>query len=297
MDQGTRILIIGGSSFVGRHLFAKLGPSRVLATYCRRPIEHGVYFDALSMRLSDVIKTPHVFSHAVLLLGDTHPDSCAADIPRSYALNVKSLQAILASLKELRLKPVFASSEFVFDGTRGNYVEGDPVHPILTYGKQKVEVERFLQETCDNYLIVRFAKILGTERSDGTLLTNWLDVFERERTIRCAADQFFSPIHVEDVVEAILRLIERDCQGLFHVAGEKPFSRLGLLELLVARLRAQTQIHVKVVPCSIHDFPLRERRPLNVSMRPDKFIKSTGIRISSMEELCDRLVGRVAASV
>ena len=297
----SRILILGGSSFVGRHLAARLGPQGALATYCHSPLELGVYFDALTMRLPEIITSPKDFSHAVVLLADTDPDSCAVDPQRSWRLNVESIQAILDDLARWEIIPVFASSEFVFDGTKGDYTEDDLASPTLTYGKQKLTVEHELQRRGGRYLIVRFAKIVGLKRGDGTLFTSWMEAIERGQTaLRCAADQVFSPIAVQDVVEAIVRLIAQGCTGLFHVAGPAAYSRVELLELLVARLRTSPERSLRelsqamnIVPCSIRDFDLREPRPLNVSMKPDRLVAATDIQLSCVEGLCDQLVGGV----
>lgn len=294
--MNRRILVLGGSSFVGGHLAARLGPARALATYCRTPVEDGVYFDALTMRLSEILTRPEEFSHAVILLADTDPDSCAADRKRSWKLNVACVTAMLTDLERWGIVPVFASTEFVFDGVDGDYREDDPPHPILTYGEQKLTVERELQRRGGPCLMLRFSKIYGLQRGDDTLLTNWLEAIERgQTTIRCAADQIFSPIAVQDVIEAIIRLIDRNHTGLFHVSGPAAYSRLALLEGLIARLRAMGPVPVTVVPCSIHDFALREKRPVNVSMKPDRLVAATDLRLHRVEDFYDQLISGVPA--
>ncbi len=284
------ILILGASGFVGRALFARLGAQRATPTYCRTPIEHGVQFDACTTRISDVLDNPEAYSHAVILLGDTKPDSCAANQGTSYAANVEGVLAVIEDLVSWQIKPILFSSEFVFDGTTGSYTEDDAVNPILTYGKQKVEVEHYLQERLDDYVILRLAKTYGRQRGDGSLFTQWLEQLERERTIVCANDQIFSPIAVDDVVEAIVRIIERDCRGLFHLCGPQGHSRLQLFEMLLQAVREHAPIDVQVIPKSIHDFPLRERRPLDVSMRPDKLVAATGIRLQAAQDVCHEIV-------
>ena len=39
---------------------------------------------------------------------------------------------------------VFLSSDQVFDGTKGNYVEPDEVNPLNVYGQTKAEAERIV---------------------------------------------------------------------------------------------------------------------------------------------------------
>lgn len=290
LNEDKKILILGGSSYVGRHLFTRLGPAKAIATYYRSPIEGGVYFDSVSMKLSDIVKNPEVVLSAVILLGDTDPESCAADIAKSHILNVDSIKSILEYLKHWRVKPIFISSEFVFDGIKGNYVETDPVNPILTYGRQKVEVEKYLQDNFDEFVILRLSKVFSSEQHDGTIFSNWLEDIQQGRTINCANDQIFSPVYVEDVVEGIIRVIDSDSNGIFHLAGGKPFVRIELMEMLLNYVKEYLPVKIEIIPKSIHDFNLREKRPLNVSMKPDKLIKTTKLKISDVEDICKQIV-------
>ena len=230
IKMGNKILILGGSSFVGRHLVVRLKDT-VIATYFRRPFHNGVFFDSLSMKVSDILNSKEKISHAVILLGDTNPKTCVNDINLSNKLNVESIKLIINDLIRLGIKPVFASSEFVFDGNKGNYIETDEPNPILIYGKQKLEIENYLKENCSDYIVVRFAKIFGTEKMDNTIFTNWVEDIKQHKEIKCASDQIFSPIFVEDIVEAIIRLINKESNGIFHVAGIKPYSRIELIKM------------------------------------------------------------------
>ncbi|MBI1916539.1 MAG: sugar nucleotide-binding protein [Planctomycetes bacterium] len=283
------VLVLGASSFVGRHLLARLG-DRAIGTYCRSALAGAAYYDALTMRVADLVRDRPRPSHAVILLGDTDPESCAADVERSTALNVTSIKRLAGELSELGIKPVFISSEYVFDGTRGQYVEEDSVNPILTYGRQKVEVERFLAEATDDHVIVRLAKVVGSQPCDGTLFTAWLERLGRESIITCAIDQTFSPVYIDDVVEGILRLIDQDRRGLYHLAGPCPYRRIQLLEMLVREVQRWQSVDVRIAPRSIHDFVLRERRPVDVSMRPGKLVAETGLALIDVADVCARMV-------
>ena len=221
-----KILILGGGSYIGRHLCNSIGKDHAIATYHKKPINNGICFDSLSMDLSDILKNFDAISHAVILLGDTNPETCAKDIEKSTALNVDSIKTIINCLKLHQITPVFCSSEFVFDGVKGNYTEEDPVNPILIYGKQKVEIEKYIQNTCEHFIIVRFSKVFGSEKGDGTIFTNWLDAINNNEKISCACDQVFSPICIEDVTRSIIDLINNDCNGIFHISGRKTYNRI-----------------------------------------------------------------------
>ena len=271
---------------MGRRLFSRLGPERAVATYNTTPIEHGVYFDALSMQVTDIVDKKDVFSHALILLGNTKPDSCAKDLEQSTYLNVSRTQLIIDQLRTLGIVPVFTSSEVVFDGEKGNYVETDPVHPLLAYGVQKVQIEEYLQETCPDFVVVRLARVFGSRRGDGTLFIDWLEQIEQNLDIRCAYNHIFSPIHIDEVVEALIQLMQRNCRGIFHLSNKYPYRRIDMLNLLIESYREYRSYDGRVIECSLHDFPVMERRALNVSLRPDKIIRATGIEILSVETWC-----------
>lgn len=295
----TKILLLGGSSFVGRYLFKYLGPKKAIATYFRNPIENGIYFDALSMDLSRIIKEPNAISHAVILLGDTNPETCAADKEKSQALNVDSIKSILGQLKEKNIKPIFISTEFIFDGMKGNYTETDTPNPILTYGRQKLEIENYLHDNFKDFVILRLSKVFGSERRDGTIFSKWLEIIEQNANaaIPCADDQIFSPIYVDDVVVGIVGAIENNLSGIFHLASNKPFIRIELLNMLLSYLNEINPITIKVIPKSIHDFGLIEKRPQDVSMDPAKIVKAIKLNLSKIEIICKEIVDKTFQNV
>lgn len=289
--MGTgKVLILGGSSYIGKRLLSFLGVRRSIGTYCRNPIEGGVYFDALAANLGDVMEDPQAISHAVILLGDTKPDSCAANPQKSRSLNVASIKRLLKFLKQAGIKPVFASTESVFDGSKGDYVESDVAAPVLTYGCQKLEIENHIQREFEHHVIVRLALCYGVQEGDGTILSNWLAALIKGEPIQCAYDQVSSPIYVEDAVQGIVRLIDSEANGVFHLSGPAAYSKLALGEILAAQVRERSPLNPRVVARSIRDFPVLEPRPLNVSMRPDKLVGATGLKVREVPELCSQLV-------
>lgn len=282
-NEARKVLILDGSSFIGGHLYKALG-SRSEATYYRNSIPNGTYFDARTMDLSDVITQPRDFSHAVVLFAIPNPDACARDVEGSYELNVGCIKRVINYLEDWKIKPVFTSTESVFDGLKGNYLESDQTNPVLTYGKQKVEIEEYLSERCSNYTVVRLSKVFGLESGDGTLFTDWLQQIKNRETIYCATDQIFSPICVADVVKGIIGLIDMDGEGIFHLGATQAYSRLELLNMLLSELPDHISNSVSVVPCSIHDFELPEKRPLDISLNPARMVELTGLKLQSVQE-------------
>jgi dTDP-4-dehydrorhamnose reductase len=230
---------------------------------------------------------------AVLLLGDTKPDSCVADPERSEEVNVRGMVRLVDRLAGLGVKPIFTSSEFVFEGEKGDYLETDPAEPVLLYGAQKLAVERHLRERCPDHAILRLAKVYGQTPGDGTFFTGWAEALRQGTTaMRCAADQRFSPVLVDDVVEGVVRAARRDLQGTYHLGGPEGRSRIELLEMLLAACARRTSRRMEVEPCSIHDFDLPEKRPLDVSMRVDAIVDALDLELHGPAQMCEVIAER-----
>ena len=291
----NKILLLGGSGFIGLHLRARLvahmGEDQVVATYNETPFPGGVKFEALSMDLRQAVPDLEVFSHAVILFASTHPDDCARNPEASQALNVTVVKAIIDQLDESNVCPVFASTEMVFDGQKGDYVESDPMNPVLLYGKQKAEVEEYLRGHVPGALILRIANVYGSDPAGGGIIAGWYKtVADGAETVRCASDYIASPVHVEDVAETVRRLMEGGCHGTYHIAGPQSLSRLEIFETLLDEIRKVRPVEVNVVSCGINDFPTAEGRPLNISMKADKLIAETGLTPRDLRLACRHLV-------
>ena len=53
------------------------------------------------------------------------------------------------------------STDYVFDGEKGDYSEFDPTYPKSYYGKTKLEAENYLRGTDSNWLILRPNVLFG----------------------------------------------------------------------------------------------------------------------------------------
>jgi dTDP-4-dehydrorhamnose reductase len=289
--MAPRYLIIGASGFIGARLLSLLGPDNAVATYCNRHVAGGVAFDAVSMRLADTVLKRHKgLTHAFVLHGITNIDACARDPQGTERVNVASVLAVIDDLIDHGIVPVFASSDAVFDGSRGMWTEEDPVNPILTYGRHKAQVERYLREKSSPWLVARLAKVAGTGPGHADMLSDWMDKLESGAEIHCARDQVFSPLGVDDAVAAMHSLAEGGHSGIFHVCGPRPVTRLQLLQMLIEETGKYRELPALVIPCSIRDFKFAEPRPFDLSMSPRKLFATLGRSCDDPRELCRKAV-------
>lgn len=76
------------------------------------------------------------------------------DINRSIDLNIIGTANLVKICNEFKIKIIFFSTNYVYQGTKGNYSESDPVLPWNNYGWSKLGAESAVQ-MYKNSLIIR----------------------------------------------------------------------------------------------------------------------------------------------
>jgi dTDP-4-dehydrorhamnose reductase len=286
-DLTPNILILGASGLIGRRLLERLGPSGSVGTYHRNKLPGCIRFDAVADRISQLGDSLGAIRHAVILFGVTRIDACARDPAGTGALNVAATCSVIDALAARGITPVFASSDVVFDGKRGGYREEDAPAPILTYGRQKLEVEDYLRARTPAHLILRLPKIVAERPGAGGLFDDWLQAVRSGELVHCASDQFFSPIGLDDAISAVIALMSAGAVGTYHVGGPKTWDRASLFEALAGALRQYREVDIRMRRCSIRDFPqFAESRPLDVSLNSEKLCRQIGFTARDMTEVC-----------
>src|SRR2546430_717015 len=92
---------------------------------------------------------------------------------------------------------VFLSTDLVFDGKKGNYVETDPVHPLSVYADTKVRAEPYVLAQ-PNHVVVRTSLNAGhSPTGDRAFNEEMRKAFAAGRTLSLFEDEFRCPIPAE----------------------------------------------------------------------------------------------------
>jgi len=298
MTSTRSVLLLGASGFFGPVLAHAFGAQDAVRTYAAHPIEGGLHFDARSSSVADLVaRLPARPAAAVIMFGETNIDACARDPHGSAEVNVRGATRVMDELSALGIMPVFLSSDAVFDGTHALWTEAEDVRPILTYGRQKLAVERHAASLPGRWLVVRLPKLLSEKHDPRCMLSQWIDALGREGRIRCATDQFFTPAAAADAAIAIALLVREGAQGLYHLGGPERLSRRALLGAALEEYRRFSKPRAQVVECSLRDIPVAEARPLDASMSTARFDAAHAFRFRPASDIARSAVrGRFAGS-
>jgi dTDP-4-dehydrorhamnose reductase len=224
-----RALVLGASGLVGSHLHRvglERGTEVVGTTHAQEiagllplDVRDG---DAVLRLLRDV--RPGVVLHAA---ASPNVDACEADPTGTSEVNVGGVRSVAQAAREVGARLVFLSSDYVFDGSAGPYVEDDAVHPIQEYGRQKVRAEELCRALLpDAHLILRVTVVYGWERQGKNFVARLVRTLGAGQRMRVPADQVGSPTLAGDLAAAAWDLAERDALGTLHLAGSDRVDRL-----------------------------------------------------------------------
>ena len=147
---------------------------------------------------------------------------------------------------------VFFSSDLVFDGRKGNYVETDAVNPIHVYGETKLAAEQIVLRN-PRHIVVRTSLNGGVSRAGNRGFNENLRLaWQAERGMKLFTDEFRCPIFAGETARAVWELVNQKRTGLFHVAGAEKLSRWQIGQLIAARW---PQLNPKITPGSAKNFP------------------------------------------
>jgi len=147
---------------------------------------------------------------------------------------------------------IFFSTDLVFDGRRGNYVENDAVNPIHAYGETKAAAEAIVLKN-PRHTVARTSLNGGISRTGDRGFNEKLRrSLQTAKPIKLFTDEFRCPIPAVETARAVWELADKNCVGLFHVAGAEKLSRWQLGRLLVQRW---PEIKTPIESGSARDFP------------------------------------------
>jgi dTDP-4-dehydrorhamnose reductase len=156
----------------------------------------------------------------------TDVDGCEDKVELCWEVNSRSLENIIEASKEFSPLLVQISTDYIFDGRDAPYRENDTPNPEGFYGRSKLAAERIVGYSSLEYIIARTQILYGTGHRVKKNFALWvIDKLQNKQKIRVVNDQIGNPTFVDDLSEAVYRLIGVEEFGIFHVSGKEECNR------------------------------------------------------------------------
>lgn len=209
----------------------------------------------------------------------TAVDAAEDNVDICRKVNADGTQNIANVCKELDIKMIYISTDYVFDGKGTRPWEPDDErHPLNVYGQTKYEGELAVQNTLEKYFIVRIAWVFGVNGKN--FIKTMLNLAETRNRLTVVNDQFGSPTYTYDLARLLVDMVQTDKYGVYHATNE------GICTWyeFACEIFKQAGISVEVVPVSADEYKARAERPENSRMDKDKLEQNGFERLPSWQD-------------
>ena len=135
-------------------------------------------------------------------------------------VNVDGTQNIANVCKELDIKMMYISTDYVFngEGTESWQPDCKDYAPQNVYGQTKLDGELAVANTLNKYFIVRIAWVFG--KNGNNFIKTMLKVGKNHDQLKVVSDQIGTPTYTFDLAKLLVSMIVTDKYGYYHATNE-----------------------------------------------------------------------------
>ncbi|HSV49447.1 MAG TPA: dTDP-4-dehydrorhamnose reductase [Candidatus Acidoferrales bacterium] len=295
-----KLLITGASGLYGSKL-AKLALDRGIEVYSSDIQGLSVYGNFVKLDITDKVRVEEVFCsikpdvvvHAASL---TDVDKCELNKELAWRVNVDGTKHVAEASRQAGSFLVYISTDYVFSGEKGCYVESDSPEPLNYYGLTKLEAETVVMQTMaeSDFFIGRPSVIYGATPAAGKVnFALWLiEALRKGERVRIVVDQWNTPTLNTNLAEMTLEVLERRLNGVFHTCGATRVSRFEFATMIADCFGLDKSLIDRV---SAVQFSWPAKRPTDSSLDTSLAQRTFNCKPLQMGEALERLKSELNA--
>lgn len=228
----------------------------------------------------------------------TAVDAAEDCIDKVRLVNATGTENIAKVCKELDIKMMYISTDYVFNGEGTNFWEPDDLdrQPLNVYGQTKYEGEIAIEQLLTKYFIVRIAWVFGINGKN--FIKTMLNLGKTHDKLTVVNDQIGSPTYTFDLARLLVDMIETDKYGRYHATNEGICSWYDFACEIFRQAAAMGHTeydadHLTVTPVSADEYPSKAKRPSNSRMSKDKLTENGFERLPTWQDAVKRYLKEI----
>ena len=288
-----KAVIFGSNGLLGQNLVSRFSSAYEVIACSLEPSNFSLidipYHKVDMINRSDVndlllAEKPDIIINAAAY---TDVDGSEKERELCWNTNVRAVENIIDAAESFKPLLVQISSDYVFDGTQGDYKETDETNPNGNYAHSKMAAENIVVSNDLEYIIARTQVLYGTGNKVKLNFATWvISRLNHNQKIQVVSDQVGNPTLIDDLSESIFRLIESKEYGLFHVSGSEKISRYNFAKKIAEVFSLDDSLIEKITTSELKQ---AAPRPMNSTFINDKLVNRIDWEPGNIESGLKRL--------
>jgi len=165
---------------------------------------------------------PEVVLHCAAM---ANVDACEADPALANRVNAELPGSIAEICRKHSVRMIHISTDAVFDGNKGNCVEGDEPNPLSVYASSKLAGEKAVLSAYPDALVARVNFYGWSAAGNRSLAENFVHDFLAGKQLMGFTDIFFCPMNILDLSTLLVEVSALDLHGIYHMVGSEAMSK------------------------------------------------------------------------
>lgn len=249
------------------------------------------FYNSTELNISDLDNCKTVFSkikpnYCINAAAYTAVDKAETEPEKAHLINVIGTKNLAEVSKDFSTVLLHVSTDFVFDGNKKTpYTEEDIPNPTGVYGQTKLDGEKAIQETFDNYFIIRTSWVYS--QFGNNFMKTMLRLASERDSLAVVNDQIGSPTNAVDLAETLITIIKKSeisnqktFFGIYNFSNEGQCSWYDFAK----KIFEINKIEIDLQPIPTSSYPTPAQRPAYSVLDKEKIKKVFNLEIKNWEE-------------
>ncbi len=281
-----RLLVTGASGLLGINLALRESTRRDVIGVTHSHSLLGVPFPLHSIDLASQGAIDNLLNESqpdavIHCAAMANIDECEKSPHQAEQVNALVPGRLAAACRNRSIRLVHLSTDAVFDGTRGNYLETDTPNPLSVYASTKLKGEKEVLDACPEAVIARVNFYGWSLTGKRSLAEFFFNNLAEGKTVNGFTDVEFCPLFVDHLAELLIRLAEGDFSGIYHVVSPISLSKFEFGCKIAGMFGFDKNL---ITPVSVMDGGLTARRSPRLTLNTQKLHEALKQEIPGVDE-------------